>query len=214
MTRSENADALPAQLPTAGFDLLSFVARVTARHKGLTATQVRICQAFVLNFGASRKELARLADCDETTVSKWVGNPEFWQIIGEFDLSGMQRSQALALISAKLSEMLERAGKLTADDGAWLDRVANWTGITRQLPQSVSVAVATSGGLTDRIASRAEELARGIQGELFKVSPKAATSNGETCRDNRVEDSILNPESPSTVGEIGVQGGEDRGGER
>jgi hypothetical protein len=156
-----------------------------------------------------------MADCDETTVSKWVGNPEFWQIIGEFDLSGMQRQQALALISAKLAEMLERAGKLTADDGAWLDRVANWTGITRQLPQSLSVAVATSGvGLTDRIASRAEELARGIQGELFKVSRDVATLNRETCGENRVADSIIDPESPSTASAIGAPGGDDQGGVR
>ena len=132
--------------------------------------------------------------------------PDFWAVVGEFDLGSMQRTQALALLSAKLAELRERPGRLTSEDGDWLDRAAKWTGITKDVPQSVSYASVGVGDLHAQVCQRAEELSRGIQEELGLVSPLKGTSRGEMSGEKRVADSHSQTAAVA-AGSAGEEGG-------
>lgn len=118
-----------------------------------------------------------------------MSEPEFWEVIAAFDLSKVQRTQALALMQAKLAQLMDRPQNLSAEDGAWLDRAARWTGITREIPQAVAIASAAGGDLHARILARADELAHGIQEELGLVSPVADGVRGEPLSEKRVANS-------------------------
>jgi hypothetical protein len=183
---SSELTAAPAALPS-----LSFVERVLARHKGLNRTQLVICEEFIRFPSASREELATAAGCDKRTVARWMSDPEFWAVVGEFDLGKVQRQQALALLSAKLSDLLSKASGLTAEDGAWLDRAARWTGITREVPAAVAFAQASAGSsdLSARISARAAELARDVQAELGLDSPLERVADVSGSGEKRVEHS-------------------------
>ena len=184
MTDATITPASAPQVPS-----MSFVERALSRHKGLTRAQLVICEEFVRFPNAGRAQLAAAAGVDERTVARWMSDPQFWAVVGEFDLGKVQRQQALALVSAKLAEMLGRPGSLTAEDGAWLDRVAKWTGLVREVPQSLAVAVA-GGGVGASVAARAEELSRGLQAELF--GPPSQVGGVETvsqCGADRVSNS-------------------------
>lgn len=171
---------------------MAFATRVLARHKGLTQAQLLICQEFVMYPDAGKDRLAELASCSVRTVERWLADPQFWAIVGEFDISQMQRAQVLALASAKLRELLGRAGKLNAEDGAWLDRLARWTGIERAAgPSAVAVSVSGTSELGARTAARAAELAAGIQAELFGPDSQAQRCpSGEGSGEKRVADSV------------------------
>ena len=170
---------------------LSFVERVLARHKGLNRTQLAICEHFVRFPNTSRKALAEAVGVDPSAVSRWMSDPEFWAVVGEFDLGKVQRQQALALLSAKLADLLQRPAELTPEDGAWLDRAARWTGITREVPQAVAFAQASAGSsdLSARISARAAELARDVQAELGLDSPLPMGQDVSGSGEKRVEHS-------------------------
>jgi len=99
--------------------------------------------------------------------------------------------------------LLGRAGKLDEEDGAWLDRVAKWTGITREVPQAVAFASAGSSELSARISARAAEQAAGIQAELGLDSPLPMGADVSAGTGNRVEHS----QQPAGMGAGGAVAG-------
>lgn len=161
-----------------------------------------IAEHFIRFPTSGRIEIAAAVGVSESCVRKWMSSPDFWSVVGEFDLGQMQRTQALALLSAKLAELRERPARLTAEDGTWLDRAAKWTGITKDVPQAVAYASAGVGDLHAQVCQRAEELSRGIQEELGLLSPLKGTSRGEQCGEKRVADS-----QTAAAGSAGSEGG-------
>ena len=191
----------PANLEQVG--KLSQWRSILLKYPSVTAPQMAICEHFIRFPTSGRIDIAAACGVSESCVRKWMSAPDFWSVVGEFDLGQMQRTQALALLSAKLYELRERPGRLTVEDGTWLDRVAKWTGITKDVPQAVSYASAVVGDLHAQVRQRAEELSRGIQEELGLVSPLKGTSRGEMSGEKRVADS----QAAVAAGSAGSEGG-------